>query len=77
MDAASILKLLGFNIHGTLRRENQSLAAVRCPAHTDGSHVILKKGTEPHVQTLTPLWSSFSIDFHEALKGNISSSAYN
>lgn len=55
MDAASsLIKLLGFNIHGALRRENQSLAAVRCPTCADGSSVVLKKGTEPCVEPLTP-----------------------
>lgn len=77
MDAASILKLLGFNIHDTLRRENQSVAVVRCPTHADGFSVVLKKDTEPHVQTLTPPWSFFSTNFHEALKGNLSSNTYN
>lgn len=50
MDGASILKLLGVNTHDTLRRENQSLAAVQ---HTQRDPV-LKKGTKPHVQTLNP-----------------------
>lgn len=50
MDAALSFKLLGFIIHDALRGENQSLAAVRCPARADGSSVVLK--TDTHVYSL-------------------------
>lgn len=71
MDAALSFKLLGFNIHDLLRGENQSLAAVRCTTRADGSSVVLKKGTEPCVQPLTPPWRSFSTYFDKALKYQI------